>query len=139
MENFSRNTFITHSRPRYYNPLRNCNNENKRKSIKIQVGFSFKKIAEFDLYPSKQLICGGTKDGMYILSRFYTIFLLLSFYGALKCIVTHLQIYQGQRHQGNVMSICQKEVKRAPLRRKCKLREDCFKKVCKILTMCLHF
>lgn len=110
MENFSHNTFITHSRPQYCNPLCNCNNENKRKPIKIQVGFSFKKIAEFDLYPSKQLICGGTKNGMCILSRFYTIFLLLSFYGALKCIVTHLQIYQGQRHQGNVMSICRKEV-----------------------------
>ena len=29
--------------------------------------------------PLKQLICGGEKDGTYILSRFYTILLLIEF------------------------------------------------------------
>lgn len=70
----------TNSSPWYYNPLPNCNNENKRKSIKMQVGFGFQKIVGFDLYPPKQLICEGEEDGICIWSRLNTMFLSMEFF-----------------------------------------------------------
>lgn len=69
----------TNNSPWYYNPLPNCNNENKRKSIKMQVGFGFQKIVGFDLYPPKQLICEGEEDGICILNRLNTMFLSMEF------------------------------------------------------------